>query len=320
MGAWTATLPPPRYFDETLWGRDTWAMLSASYTGDLATIAGMLDEAPARIRAQFAYYEPLHYAVRGGHFDAVVLLLERGAHPKAEGWGGRLGDDTPLAKAIDREREDLRARLLEAAETLPPYAPPSETPRTPERQLELDLALASGDDDRGRVQEIIAARPELATRIALYEAVHHGQTDLVRWLMAAGADPNGHMPWACWFTPLMHALRYARPRWEIAGLLLDRGVPVDSTNGLGMTALHIVVLHGTTEAAVWLLEHGAGIDAIDGEFCSTPLGWAARWGRTDMAALLLERGADPALPAEHDWARPARWAAKKGHPDVAALL
>ena len=49
-------LPKPRNFDEA----------SAVYTGDIATVARMLDENPARIQAQFAYYGQMHYAVRGG--------------------------------------------------------------------------------------------------------------------------------------------------------------------------------------------------------------------------------------------------------------
>lgn len=314
-----AMLPFPPYFDETLWGANIWPLLSASYTGDLDSIASMVDEDPNRIRGQFAYYEPLHYAVRGGHLDAVTLLLERGAHPAAKGWD-RLGDETPIMKAVDRERQDIEERLRAAVEILAPHSSPQERTLTREARREFDLAAACAADDRRRIESILAANPELATRIALYEAVHHGNLALAQWLIARGADVNGHMPWACWFTPLMHAVRYPQPHWELADLLLANGVSAKGRNGLGMTPLHIVTLGGSTEAAVWLLEHGADIDAIDDEFCSTPLGWAARWGREDMARLLLDRGADRRVPGEHAWAKPARWATKKGHARIAAML
>lgn len=320
MTVWLASLPNPRYFDDALWGENTWALLSASYTGNIDTVARMLDEDPSRIQAQFAYYEPLHYAVRGSHLAMVKLLLERGAHPRASGWSGPLGDETPMAKAADREGEDLLALLRQAADALPPYAAPKEKPQTAERQLQFELALACRKDERARVEQILAARPDLATPFALYEAVHHGQPELARYLIAAGADVNGHMPWACWYTPLMHSLRYSEPRWELAELLLAHGVPLNSTNGLGMTALHIIVLQGTIQAAESLLDQGADVNALDSEFCSTPLGWAAKWGRLEMAKLLLDHGALPAEPQEHTWAQPRRWAEKKGHRELARML
>jgi hypothetical protein len=80
-------LPKPRYFDDALWGAGTWPLLSAAYSGELDTVTRMLDQDPRRIQAQFAYYEPLHYAVRGGNAAMVKLLLDRGAHPKTPGWG-----------------------------------------------------------------------------------------------------------------------------------------------------------------------------------------------------------------------------------------
>ena len=285
MVASVPPLPTPRYFDDALWGVDTWPLLSAAYAGDINKVTRMLDEDPARIHSQFAYYEPLHYAVRGGHAAMVKLLLERGAHPLATGWGGRLGDDTPIAKATHRGRQDLVDMLQEAAGRLPAYAM-IERPDSAERRLQYELALVCGRDERARIVETLAARPDLATPIALYEAVHHGQTALARYLIDAGADVNGHMPWACWFTPLMHCLRYSEPRWELAQLLVDRGVPVDSTNGLGMTALHIVVLQGTPEAAQWLLDRGAGVNAVEPEFGLTPRGWAAKYRRPEMMATL----------------------------------
>ncbi len=313
-------LPKPRYFDDALWGAGTWPLLSAAYSGELDTVTRMLDQDSRRIQAQFAYYEPLHYAVRGGNATMVKLLLDRGAHPKTPGWGGRLGDDTPLGKAVDREREDLVALLEKAAGALPAYVDPGEKPPTPEQQARLEVAVACGHDNRARVEQLRVERPDLVTSIGLYEAVHHGQIDLARFLIAAGADVNGHMPWACWFTPLMHSLRYSEPRWELAQLLVDHGVAVDSTNGLGMTTLHIVVLHGTPDAAEWLLDRGANIDATELELCSTPLGWAAKFGRPAMAKLLLDRGASPDLPQDHVWAQPRRWASKKGHPEILAML
>ena len=319
MAGWEAALPKPRYFDEDLWGADTWPLLSAAYTGDIETVAAMLDESPGLIRAMFADHEALHYAVRGGSAAMVGLLLRRGGNPLAGGWGNRQDEDTPLARAVDREREDMAGLLKRAAETFVAPEEPGEKPRSARRQREFAFLVACGQDNRAEVERMLQENPELAT-VGLYEAVHHARREMVKRLLEAGADVKGHMAWACWYTPLMHSLRYPEPRWDLAELLVERGTPVDSTNGMGMTALHIVAREGTVEAARWLLERGANVNAVEPEHYSTPLGWAARRGRREMARLLLDHGADASLPVEHFWARPRRWAERKGHAGVAEML
>ena len=67
------------------------------------------------------------------------------------------------------------------------------------------------------------------------------------------------------------------------------------------------------------LEFGADINAMDEEYRSTPLGWAARHGLVDMVELLLARGADASLAGE-PWATPLEWARRRGHAEIASLL
>lgn len=312
-------LPKPPYFDEKIWGEDTWPILSGSYTGDLLAVRQLLDKDTSLIQTSFAYYQPLHYAVRGGNMDMVKLLLERGAHPLAPGWE-RLGDETPLAKAIDRERDDMVQVLRAAALNRPSYKWPPQKQKTPEEELKYRFMLSCGYHvDRFFVEQTLKEHPEWATS-GLYEAVHHNSPEIIELLLNAGGDVNGHMPYACWFTPLMHALRYPQPRFALAELLLEQGVNINSTNGLGMSALHIVVLQGIPDALNWLLDHGADIDQLEPEFCSTPLGWAARWGRTEMAQLLLHRGADPRLPVNNKWSQPESWARKRNNVEITKLL
>ena len=279
-------LPKPFYFDDAIWGADTWPLLSAAYTGDMDTVRQMLDDDPTRVKSQYAYYEPLHYAVRGGSLPMVELLLRNGAHPAAPGWS-RLGDETPLAKARYRRRSDMIALLEQAAASAPPYQWPPTRPFTPEQKRRYDFEIACGfSPDIEQVLRVLADHPGWATD-GLYESIHHDRMDITRVLLEAGGNPNGFMPFACWFTPLMHTLRHEEPRWAMADLLLNHGVPVNGTNGLGMTALHIVVAMGTVVAAKWLLDRGANPNAIEPEYSSTPLGWAARWHRPEMTDLLL---------------------------------
>jgi ankyrin repeat protein len=307
------SLERPGDFDEAIWGRDTWPFLVAVYEGRAATVRELLRADPTLARAEYAYMQPLHYAVRGGRVGMVRLLLDAGADPRAEGWSGRIGDDTPLARARDREQDEI-IELLEAAAARPlPMVPPRNVRTTsPWRELEDAMFKLCGQGDLAGALEMIRAHPGIA-QAGLYEAVHHEHPDIVRLLLDHGADPTIPWRWACWYTPLMHSLRYAEPRYEIAQWLIDRGVHPDDTNGLGMASMHILANEGTTAATAWLLERGADIHLRDREFESTPLAWAARAGREDMVTFLLSRGAKPTLPDDEPWATPAAWARRRGY-------
>jgi ankyrin repeat protein len=85
------------------------------------------------------------------------------------------------------------------------------------------------------------------------------------------------------------------------------------------TLLHDMAFIGDVRKTGLLLDHGADIDAVDEDYSSTPLGFAARWGRREVVTFLLGRGADP-NKAGAPWARPLAWARKKGHADLEADL
>ena len=310
----------PADFDEGNWGRDTWPFLVAVYEGREDAVREMLRADPTLARAEYAYMQPLHYAVRGGRAGMAKLLVEAGADPLAEGWSGRLGDDTPLARARDREDHPMVAVLEDAIAQPRPAAPPRDARTTTEwRELENEMFKICGRGDAAGALAMIEAHPGIA-QAGLYEAIHHDHPELVGLLIEHGADPTIPWRWACWYTPLMHTLRYAEPRYETAQLLLDRGVKPDDTNGLGMAPLHILANEGSTEAAAWLLDRGADIHLRDRDYESTPLAWAARAGRAEMARFLLSRGAKRTMPDDPLWATPAAWARRRGHHHLLDLL
>ena len=310
----------PRDFDEANWGRDTWPFLAAVLQGRESAVQEMLRSDPTLARAEYAYMQPLHYAVRGGRASMAQLLVEAGADPLAEGWSGRIGDDTPLARARDRGQTDILA-LLEEAVAHPRQLAPDRNVRTTTawRELENEMFKVCGRGDLAGATAMIRQHPGIA-QAGLYEAVHHDHPEVVRLLLDHGADPTIPWRWACWYTPLMHSLRYPEPRYEIAQWLLDRGVKPDDTNGLGMATLHILANEGTTSAAGWLLDRGADMHLRDRDFESTPLAWAARAGREQMVRFLLSRGAKASLPDDEPWATPEAWARRRGHQRVLDLL
>lgn len=318
------SLQRPADFDEPLWGRDTWPFLAAVYRGDEAAVRQMLARDPSLARAEYAYLQPLHYAVRGGRIGMVRLLLDAGADPLAEGWSGKFGDeirdDTPLTRARDRELGEI-VTLLEQATGDKPRSISMErkAPSTPERELEDEMMQICHRGEIEAALEMIDRHPGIA-QAGLYEAVHQNHSELVRILLERGAQATTPWRWACWYTPLMHSLRYSQPRYDIAQLLVDHGVDPNETNGMGMTALHIIAGQGTVDAARWLLDRGADIHARDREFDSTPLAWAARAGREDMARFLISRSASVVHPDDEPWATPVAWARRRNHPNLVSIL
>ena len=104
-----------------------------------------------------------------------------------------------------------------------------------------------------------------------------------------------------------------------AAFLLKHGMHPGHMNWHRFTLLHHMAAEGEEAKATLLLDHGANIDAIDDEYCSTPLGVAARRGQEALVALLLARGAD-VRAAGAPWAEPLVWAQRRGHAGVVEQL
>ena len=107
-------------------------------------------------------------------------------------------------------------------------------------------------------------------------------------------------------------------------MLLESGMNPDLPNWQRQTFLHDLCRGGQMgkqlALAGILLDAGASISAREDEYCSTPLGWAARTNMPDMVELLLSRGAPTNLPDDQPWATPLAWAERRGHTEIAEIL
>jgi ankyrin repeat protein len=250
--------------------------------------------------------QPLWLAARAGHLEIAQLLLDGGADPNANlyasGW--------PIDHAYARRNEPLKRLLLSRGAKPRPWT----------------VTLVHDVDEARRMLSADASE-ELANDF-VFSACLNGCPAILEAALPRLAWPPDD---ARWHWILIQPIR-GHDRAEHAGLfgcmtlLLARGVDVNVRDGRGSTVLHYTAADGDpapVERARFvhaLLDAGARVDLRDDLFRSTPLGWAARWGRREMVEALLGRGAPANEPAAEPWATPLAWAAKRGHAEIAELL
>ena len=299
---------------------DVWQMLTASKVGDLPAVRSLVAATPGLARCEYNYMPAIHLAVREGHLEVVQFLIEQGAYSptyKTYPYG-----ETLQMLAEDRGDSSTAAVLREVASQ--PEHGTANTGVHGVGHIEFPA-----DEDRSRLEKLVAAnalhgvqslldrRPDLVhDELAFYgegilaQAANRRQRPMLDLLMDRGARVPDIAKWGRFYY-FKHA--------DIAAVLLERGMNPNHMTWHRTTLLHDMAGEGNIEKAQLLLKHGARIDAVDDEFRSTPLGFAARWGRRDMVRLLLQRGADPNL-AGASWATPLAWAEKKGHGTIADEL
>lgn len=199
----------------------------------------------------------LHVAAENGRTDCVKWLIEHGASVNARANDG----STPLHLAARMGRDDVVECLLDF------QADPNMRNRRGNiplhaALLETDSRTEVGREDTGKL--LIWLRTDLTLRnndgeTALNAtATRYGA--LLESMLDKGADPftrdkNGD-------TPLHHIVQnkeneMSRRVQSLAGLLIARGVPINSRNLAGETPLHRAADMGNTRVVDFLLSSGA---------------------------------------------------------------
>ena len=241
----------------------------AAAAGDIDAVDKLLDLgfAVGSVDAQGA--TALIRAAGSGYAALVVRLLDVGADPKQASYSGA----TCLSAAVAARREAVVRTLLQhgvdADQRLPGGGTPLMIaaalglPRLAEPLLERG-ADPNAADDRGNTALQAAAQFAFDTRNTAVASellellLNHGASKDVRnqngqdallLLLGARADPGT----ACDAQHLGH----------LAGLLVARGVAVDTQDQRGVTALHACAMHGLLGVARLLKSHDAPIDKRD---------------------------------------------------------
>ncbi len=168
------------------------------------------------------------------------------------------------------------------------------------------LADTAMEGNRAAVRALLARHadvnaPQGDGMTALHWAAFHDDVEMMKMLLAAGANPKAATREGA-ITPLfMACTNGSAPAIEA---LLAAGADAKAANANGTTALMTAATAGSVPALKVLLDHGADLQAKESAHGQTALMFAAALGRTEAVKYLLSRGAEPNIAtAAHAVAR-----------------
>ena len=156
-----------------------------------------------------------------------------------------------------------------------------------------EFLTAARDNDVKRMEELLAAGADLESktsqndnRTALHEAASRGHTDVVQFLLSAGAKKDAKTKSKS--TPLHEAALEGST--EVARLLIRAGAQKEARNLDDSTALQLAAIRGHRDVVKLLIDYGANVHTtrVAG---FTPLDDANTRGHKEVAQVLVRAGA-----------------------------
>ncbi|OHE94398.1 hypothetical protein CORC01_10326 [Colletotrichum orchidophilum] len=289
---------------------------------------------------QYCYsrQDALEQAATGGYEDILLMLLEKGANANDQSFRTEAYDDVILAlqyaaaeghqrivqllirKAAKingcLDNDDLKGPLMEASRrghievvrllignlAMVDAPGPMQLSQGIGCTSALDAALesASSEGHSDIVTLLLEQAGVVQNPTFIYEASIHGHVEVVKLLLASGADPN--IPHREYCTALEAASEEGHV--EVVRILLDSGIDVNTRTLRNRTALLAASHRGQREVVELLLQCGADPNLeADGqqptaiqEAFADHHGYVAAVRMQDTARVLLDHGADPDPP------------------------
>ncbi|XP_075245681.1 uncharacterized protein LOC142339499 isoform X4 [Convolutriloba macropyga] len=252
------------------------------------------------------YYEsPLHFAVRGGHYNLAQLLLDKGADVNAEA----LEKLTPLHIAARNGDLDMTKLLVKREadvehEALDNYRP---------------IHMATREGHPAVVEYLLQnkAEPNCLTKkqlSPLHLAAKYDKPQVAQVLLQSGANPD--LAGKLMLTPLHVSVHYLHH--DVTNILLQCKASPHCVASNGYTPLHIAAKRDNRKDAHNLITYGANVNATN-DNGTAPLHLAAREKHLNMIQLLVNSKGDPQIATAY-LVTPLHLAAEADSVDCCACL
>ncbi len=280
---------------------------NATHEGDLQSVKSLIPLLDSKKRREQLTWA-LWAGVREGHLPVVNCLLDAGANPNAKGLMGSLlmvaagFGHLPVVKRLIGAGADIHAKV--SGENVVSRALSCDKPEIAKylQSLGVDwatptLLYAARKGNLARVKEALAAGaninaamgPEGETSLML--AAHNGRTDVARYLLKSGANPNLRIKeW----TALILAAGYGK-NLETVNALVEAGADIHAKH-YDETVLMFASQGGRLPIVKRLVELGADVQARDKHHGKTALDYAKDGKHKEVIAYLNTLG----LAAERD--------------------
>ncbi|XP_068134225.1 ankyrin repeat and KH domain-containing protein 1-like isoform X2 [Hyperolius riggenbachi] len=280
------------------------ALMEACMDGHVAVARLLLDSGAQVNMPADSFESPLTLAACGGHVELAALLIERGANLEEVNDEGY----TPLMESAREGHEEIVALLLAQGANI--NAQTEETQETA-----LTLACCGGFAEVADFLIKAGADIELGCSTPLMEAAQEGHLELVKYLLAAGA--NVHAKTATGDTALTYACENGHT--DVADVLLQAGADLEHESEGGRTPLMKAARAGHLCTIQFLISKGANVNRATVNNDHTVMSLACAGGHLAVVELLLSNGADPTHRLK-DGSTMLIEAAKGGHTNVVSYL